>query len=664
MLATLGGEAFDGPDWLFEPKLDGYRILAFISGGKARLLTRNGTDVTDRYAALVPDLERQPVKQAVLDGEVIALDGKGRSCFQCLQGYLESLRGAKRGATGVPIIYYVFDMLYLDGYDLCGVPLLERKRVLAGAFRPTASVRLVDYFAREGKTVYRAAIQNGLEGMIAKRADSIYEPGKRTPGWVKVKATRTDEFVIGGYTQGEGARDATFRSLLLGYYDEADRLVFAGHVGTGFDAARLAAMRRQLDKLRTRKSPFRQLVQTNTPAVWVHPRLVAEVKYKEVTQGGLLRTPVFLRLRDDKPAVDVRRPAPPQPAVAAVTPGDDVDALVERISKAGDSLSLEVGGEKVGLTHLDKELWPSGKKLKAVTKRDLLTYLAAISPWLLPHLKDRPLTLTRYPDGIGGEHFYQKHWAGQRPQYVQTVTAPTGSKEERGEYVVCNNLPTLLWLGQIADIELHTWYSRSAAGPDLGPGVTAREGLRYPDFMVFDIDPYIYSGDEPKGAEPELNRRAFKKGCEAAAWLHEVLDGLGLLSFLKTSGRTGLHVYVPLRRQLDHRAVRAGARTICEFVLHKHPKEITTDWAVEKRRGKIFLDYGQNTLGKTLASVYSPRPTPQATVSMPLAWNELGKHYPTEFTVFNAAEHVRKAGDLWAGILDTKADLAAVLKLK
>lgn len=229
---------------------------------------------------------------------------------------------------------------------------------------------------------------------------------------------------------------------------------------------------------------------------------------------------------------------------------------------------------------------------------------------------------------------------------------------------MCNNLPSLLWLGQIADIELHTWYSRSVSGSDLGAAVTPREALRYPDFMVFDIDPYIYSGDEPKGTEPEFNHRAFKRGCAAAGWLHEVLDGLGLPSFLKTSGRTGLHVYVPLRRQLDHRAVRAGARTICEFVLHKHPKEITTDWAVEKRRGKVFLDYGQNTLGKTLASVYSPRPTPQATVSMPVAWNELGKHYPTDFTIRTVPERVRKTGDLWAGILEAKADLAAVLKLE
>jgi bifunctional non-homologous end joining protein LigD len=283
-------------------------------------------------------------------------------------------------------------------------------------------------------------------------------------------------------------------------------------------------------------------------------------------------------------------------------------------------------------------------------------------------MRDRPITLTRYPNGIRAKHFYQKHWEAKLPAFVETVRLWSDQNEGDGDYLICNNLPTLLWLGQLADIELHTWYSRVSPEPD-GHHLAAtfagsRDNiesslLNYPDFIVFDLDPYIYSGKEAKGAEPELNRKAFQKTCDVALWLKDVLDSMSLSSFVKTTGKTGLHIYVPILRQFDYATVRASAETIGKFLLGAHPRDITMQWVVEKRTGKIFFDHNQNSRGKTLASIYSPRPSPQAAVSMPVRWDELRDTYPPDFTILTAPERLKKTGDLWADILDEKHDLGA-----
>ena len=333
-----------------------------------------------------------------------------------------------------------------------------------------------------------------------------------------------------------------------------------------------------------------------------------------------------------------------------------------------DGFSIDVQGYKMDFKHLDKEIWPQYRGRPAVTKRDLLIYLMKVSPHILRHLQDRPLTLKRYPDGIFGEQFYQKHWHDPLPEFVSTARLSERS-QKRQEYLLCNNLPTLLWLGQVADLEFHTWFSRVVPGTDREPphdidSAGAQDFLSmYSDFIVFDIDPYVYSGSEPAGAEPELNRQGFDLACEAALWLRETLASLSLSGFVKTSGRTGLHIYVPILRQLDFRAVHSVARTICEFVLQRHPKAVTMEWAVERRTGKVFLDYNQNVRGKTLVSVYSPRAAPEATVSCPLRWDELGKVYPTDFTILNVPKRLAEVGDLWADILDSKVDLKQVMKL-
>jgi len=674
MLASLADAPFSDPAWLFEPKLDGYRTIAAVQDGNVRLLSRRGLDVTAKYAGIAAALRRQPAAQVVLDGEIVALDKRGKLCFQCLQRYLETMKGPdSQGEEAAAVIYFVFDVLYLDGYDLRELPLTRRREILGRVLAPSKLVRPLEQFEGDGVAIYRGAVEAGLEGVVAKRRDSIYESGRRSANWLKVKSARTDDFVVGGFTLGTGNRAAYFGALLLGQYDGSGRLIFAGHVGTGFDDRALADLSKRLDALKTEKCPFAEEPEVNTPATWVRPELVVEVKFSEWTRDGRLRVPVYMRVRDDKPAEQVARSeATAEPVLDAPAKPDPPDSelrpILEQMRNLRSEFTLHVQGSRVGLTNLDKALWPERGAVRPLTKRDLLVYLTKVSPHLLSHMRDRPLTLSRYPGGVGGEQFFQKHWRDNVPDFVETIPL-TEQRQKRQDYLLCNNLATLLWLGQVANLEYHTWFSRISPGPDRDlpadvPGSEAGDFIsRYPDFIVFDLDPYIYSGAEPPGAEPELNREGFARTCETALWLKEVLDELSLPCFVKTSGRSGLHIYVPVVRQLDFRATRAAGRTICEFVQRRHPEAVTTYWAVERRSGKVFLDFNQNARGKTLVSVYSPRAAPEATVSCPLRWDELGKVYPTDFTLLSLPDRLARIGDLWAGILEARADLKQLAKL-
>jgi len=680
MLATPASEPFSDPAWVFEPKLDGARAIAILRDGKLRLLSRRGLDIANQYPALAAELTLQPAAELVLDGEIVAPDEEGRPSFELLQQRLNLTREAdiKRAEAEIAVLYFAFDVLYADGYDLRRVPLERRRGALERVLAPSGRVRLLEQFAAEGEAAYDAAVEHGLEGVLAKRRASTYRDGQRSPDWLKIKSTQSDEFAVGGFTAGQGARASTFGALLLGQYEDG-RLVYCGSVGSGFDDRTLVALRQRLDALQRKARPFAgepELVKG--PVTWVEPELVAEVKFAQRTRDGLLRAPVFLHLREDKPAQEARRvdaigapasvagAAPEQPPATAA----DVGAVLEQLRQKKDRLTLAVQDHKLPVSNLDKELWSRRGRQRALTKRDLLVYLTQVSPVLLPHLRDRPLTLTRYPNGIAGGHFYQKHVDTPRPEFVETVRLWSTHNEGDQDYVICNNLPTLLWLGQLADLELHTWYSRVSPEPDghaLGARFAGSEQdieaslLNHPDFIVLDLDPYIYSGHEARGDEPELNRKAFAKTREVALWLKDILDRLALSSFVKTSGRTGLHIYVPILRNLDYTAVRAAAETIGKFLLQQHPRDVTMEWTVDKRSGKVFFDHNQNARGKTLASVYSPRPLPEAAVSMPLRWDELGGVYPTDFTLLTAPKRIAEVGDLWAGILDAKKDLAAML---
>jgi bifunctional non-homologous end joining protein LigD len=659
MLANLTDKPFSNSAWVFEPKLDGYRIITGIKNDKVTLWSRRGLNVTEKYAPLVQPLSGQPVSEAILDGEMVALDSNGKVSFEAMQQYLQNVRQKDR----TPLIYYVFDVLYLDGYNLTGINLEKRKYILQSVLREGAGIRLVEYFETDGKTVYDAAISNGLEGIMAKRKDSDYQVGRRSNDWLKVKAIQEGDFIIGGYTAGEGNREGTLGALLLGYLGENNDLIYAGHVGSGFNNRNLPEIKQRLDRLKTKKCPFSKVPETNALATWVHPELVAEIKYSQWTRDGRLRAPVFLRIREDKPATEVRRMgttiAPDK--ITKDNESQDITDLVEQLGTEKESFSISIQDSHINLGNVNKELWPGTNSHPPITKRQYLIYLAKVSPYLLPHLKDRPLTLSRYPDGIYGEHFWQKHWNFRVPEFVSTVDI-TDENGKKSEYMLCNNLATLMWLGQTADIEFHTWYSRISPEPDIADkGISVDSLLDYPDFVVLDIDPYLYSGKEKPGDEPEFNKAGFDKACDVAKWLKEVLDSLSLNAFIKTSGKTGLHVYLPVVRELDYKAARHAAETIGQFLMQRHKNEITLEWAVEKRKGKVFIDYGQNVRGKTLASVYSPRPNEEAAVSFPLHWDELGKSYPTDYTILTVPDLLKERGDVWRNILDIKNDLHKAL---
>jgi bifunctional non-homologous end joining protein LigD len=658
MLASLADAPFSSTAWMFEPKLDGYRIEAAIRNGDVTLYSRRGQKVSEKYKSLLPQLAVQPASEVVLDGELVALDARGTPSFEVLQQYPQTLRPGTE-VTDVPLLYYVFDILHLDGYDVRGLPFHARRDLLKSTLRQTNNVRLVDSFVAEGKLVFEAAVKNGLEGAIGKKTDSIYLSGRRSGDWLKMKAMQTGDFIVGGYTMGEGNRRDSLGALIVGYLDDANSLVYAGHVGSGFSEESLVRVKERLDQIRTDICPFTQVPSTNAPPTWVRSDLVAEIKYGQWTRDGRLRAPVFLRLRDDKPPSDARRPDTVMAPDTTLPPehGQMADDLVAQLRLTQDALTVKLDGQAIDLSNIDKELWPETENHRALTKRDFLIYLASVSPYLLTHLKDRPLTLSRYPNGIRGEHFWQKHWSASLPDFVKTINI-TEESGKLTEYLVCNNLPTLMWLGQAADIEFHTWFSRIEGGldntvpqPDIG------RILDYPDFIILDLDPYVYSGNEGPGEEPEFSRKAFDRVSEVALWLKDVLDTLSLTAFVKTSGKTGLHIYVPIVRKLDYQAVRKVAETIGRYVMQRHPADVTMDWAVEKRTGKVFIDYNQNVRGKTLASAYSPRPNAEAGVSFPLRWDEVGKVYPTDFSMLTVPGLLKDRGDLWKDILESARDL-------
>ncbi len=668
MLATLAEGPFSAPGWFFEPKLDGVRAIAIVADGRVRLLSRRGLDMAAQYPSLAGELAQQPAGSLVFDGEIVALDERGVPSFHLLQQRLGLTRPAdiQRAESAIPVVYYVFDLLYAEGWDLCAAPLWQRKALLSALLAPRNGVRLLEHFEEDGEEAYEAAVALGFEGVVAKRKDSLYEAGRRSRAWLKVKKTLEDEFVIGGYSAGAGSRAGSFGALLLGYYEDG-RLTYAGHVGAGFDDSALASLRQRLDRLRAEECPFAEEPPLNAPTTWVRPKLVARVRFAQWTPDGRLRSPVFVGLREDKAPAEVRReaPAPPPPGAVHSLPAQTVHGVLEQLARPAGELALRVEGYEISLTNLDKEMWPALDGRPALTKRDLLAYLARVSPYILSHLRNRPLTLARYPDGIRGEGFYQKHWDAPLPEFVATVRLWSDSNAGDGDYLMCNNLPTLLWLGQMGTLELHTWYSRIDPEPDgyhlslefAGSEEKIRGSLlNYPDFIVFDLDPYV-----AQPGEPGASRKAFAKTCEVALYLKELLDSLSLSSFLKTSGRAGLHVYVPIQRRLDYDAARAVAETLGRFLVRAHPRDVTMEWTVAKRRGKVFYDHNQNARGKTLASVYSPRATPEASVSMPLRWDELANAHPADFTIVTAPARLEDAGDLWARILEEKHDLAGLL---
>jgi bifunctional non-homologous end joining protein LigD len=693
MFAELGDEAFNDPGWAWEPKLDGYRVVAFIDTDGVRLQSRRGQDYTRSFPRLVAELRQQAVDGMVLDGEIVALGPDGQPSFNALQNRvgLKTERELAAADQSVPAVFYAFDLLHFAGIDLLKRPYRDRRRYLSQCLLPSTLVQLV-HASDDGVALHDAALASGFEGVIGKRKDSRYEPGRRSGAWLKVKPTQTAEFVIGGYTRGKGARE-DFGALLVGYWD-GEALKFVTNVGTGFDERLITKLKAQLDARARKACPFAERPPQTANAVWAEPELVCEVKFQEWTPDERLRAPVFVRLRDDVASKDVKKALAPKhrrkAAVGAplrrdrrsesVAPkgrsykgSSEIDEVLTQLDSPKKDFTLACGTHHIKLTNLERVYWPEDKALKQppVTKRMLLRYLAHVSPYMIPHLADRPLTMIRMPAGIGKQRFFQKHWDAEKPPFVDEITVFSESNEESGDYLVCNNLPTLLWLGQNGTLEFHIWHSRAATGKDSPIEETDYASstksleesiLNYPDYVVFDIDPYIYSGKETKGAEPELNTLAFEKGKEVAFWLRELLSTMKLEPIVKTSGKTGLHVFVPIRRTIDFDAARHMSELVGRHLMRLHPKDITMEWSVPKRTGKIFMDYNMNVRGKTLNVAYSPRGATGAPVSMPLTWDELAKAHPLDFRITNAPARLAKTGDRWQAALTDKQSLEKALK--
>lgn len=670
MQAELADAPFNKADWMWEPKLDGYRLLAFINKTQVSLRSRRGLELAKQFPGLAAELAKQGPSM-ILDGEIVAFDPTGKPSFNALQNrfQLKSERDIAAAEKSTPVVFYAFDLLHFAGVDLRKVAYFDRRRYLAQCLLPSSLVQLV-HASDDGVELYAAALRSGFEGVVGKRKQSRYESGRRSGSWLKVKSTRSADFVVGGYTKGTGGR-ASLGALLVGYW-EGKKLRYASHVGSGFDDRSLPVVRARLERLERKTCPFADKPEMNAPTTWVEPKAVVEVKFQGWTDDGSLRAPVFLRLRDDIDARSVWREVQGtmEPKSSSDSGIDDVLRQLERIKANG---AISIGPHTIKLSNLDRVYWPADAALKqpALTKRDLLRYLAQVSPFMLPHLADRPLTMIRMPDGIRGQRFYQKHWAQERPPFADTITVFSEHKDESHDYLLCNNLPTLLWLAQSGTLEFHVWHSRARPGSDspvsstdYSSSLAALESsiLNYPDYVVFDIDPYIYSGKEAPGEEPELNTVAFQKGKEVAFKLRELLNTMSLEPIVKTSGKTGLHVFLPIRRTIDFDIARQVSERVGRHLMRLAPKDVTLEWSVPKRTGKIFMDYNMNVRGKTLNVAYSPRGAAGAPVSMPLTWEELAGAHPLDFRITNAAAFVTPSGDRWHDVVQKKQSLEAALE--
>jgi bifunctional non-homologous end joining protein LigD len=690
MLAQSSPRSFSREGWLFEIKWDGARTLGFVRRRGAALdvslYSRTLHRLNVQFPEIVEALAALGKDSAILDGEVFAPDERGKPDFARLQQRLHLSQEAdvKQAAKQIPVFYAVFDCLYLEGRDLRSRPLAERRAALDGLALPPGMLRS-DAVHGDGLTLFEAARQHGLEGIIAKRAASSYRPGVRSADWQKIKVRRTLEAVVAGITRGKGHRTGTFGALVLGQYDPATGvLVHIGQTGGGLRDEDLDLLRKRLEPLVTKTCPFPTPPKTLQPATWVKPEVVVEVEYSEFTPDGVLRAPVFLRVRDDVPASDVRW-SPPAASRDGDEPGPETPAARPSAAKRGSERSQQTAGAarsmqpqrparggrasaattaQVAFTNLDKVFFPE----LGLTKGDVIGYYRRIAPYILPHLKDRPLTLRRWPNGIGGEDFFQKD-IEDPPPFVRTerVWSSDGKRDIR--LVICNDEATLLWLAQLGCIEMHAWFSRITPVPGRGknrPGTTfsgseeavEHSTLNYPDVVVFDIDPFLFpEGQGPTKRhgeyDPDYTRKGFEAARKAALLLGTALDDIGLRAFLKTSGKTGLHIFIPIVRQYTYQQTHAFAKTMATWLAGKHPDTLTTAWSVRERVGKVFLDYNQNLRGKTLASVYSLRPVPQATVSVPITWEELRSGFdPLQWTVTTVFGRLERAGDLWAGILE------------
>ena len=610
MLAESRQEPFSGEGWLFELKYDGFRLLASRDGSAAALRYRSGADATALYPEVVKALRALPCQRALLDGEVVVLDPSGKPSFQALQkrAMLSRQAEVERAAVERPATLFAFDLLALGQHDLRPLPLRERKAILKSLLPRAGPLRYADHVEARGEDLFREARDRGLEGVVAKKADAPYRAG-RSAAWLKVRVQRADDFAVVGFTKPAGSR-AGFGALHLAFHDGTG-FVYAGSVGSGFSAGQLDAIRARLEPRRRRAPPFRGAVPPGRENAWVEPELVAEVRYLEWTKEGLLRHPVFERLREDKRPEECSRPgASDEPPPVAPDPGPE---------------------RKAALTNLDKVFWPA----EGYTKGNLLEYYRAIAPWLLPYLRDRPLVLTRFPDGIAGKSFFQKDAPEWTPAWIRTARVWSEETSRDIDHFLVDDVESLLHVVNLGTIPIHVWSSRL---PDL-----AR-----PDWAIIDLD--------PKGAP-------FAHVVRIARALRDLCQSIGLPSFVKTTGQAGLHVMIPLGGQATHQQARDLSLVLARQVADEMPEVATLARSVQARGGRVYLDCFQNGQGKTIAAPFSARPRPGATASAPLSWREVDARLdPRRFTIRTLPARMRRLGDdPLRPVLDLRPDLVGAL---
>ena len=611
MLATLIEKPFDREGWFFEIKWDGYRAIAEVVKNNVRLYSRNDQTLNGRFPMLIDALKKLPF-DAVLDGEVVVLDDAGKASFQLLQNYLQTGEGL--------LAYYVFDVLYLNGHDLRNIPLRRRKHILAQILPDIPNVRISDHIEEKGISFFRAVQKNGVEGIMAKNGASIYQSGARSREWLKIKNTLSQEAVIGGFTAPRRGRKH-LGSLLLGVYEGHD-LVYIGRSGGGFTEDELGRMHARLKPLIVKTSPFQSSPKTDTTATWVKPELVCEVRFSEWTDEGYMRQPVFLGLREDMSPFDVKRERPEKDVAAPAT-------YRFRTQEKGNA-SMVIDGRELYLTHLEKVFWPD----EGYTKGDVINYYRAMAPVILPYLKDRPESMHRFPNGITGQNFFQKNVDDKIAPWIETVSVPYESEQKEIRYLLCQNEASLVYMANLGCIELHTWNSRYLT-PD------------NPDYLVLDIDPLDID---------------FHYAAEAALATRDVIQLAGAQGFCKTSGATGLHIYIPMGAKYSTEQVQQFAQLINLLVHERLPETTSLARPPGKRAGKVYLDYLQNRRGATMAAPYCLRPRKGAPVSAPLRWEEVNEDLsPANFHIRNMAKRIDKVGDIWKGVLRGGVDMESCL---
>lgn len=627
MLAVLSDKPFNNSEWLYEIKWDGYRAVAYLNNSRVELLSRHQQPFNEKFGVISEALKKLRLK-AVLDGEIVALNKKGLPDFQALQQYLQQGKSAH-------LAYEVFDLLWYNGKDITMLPLEARKAILQELLpNNDPLIRISQHIKGDGLRFYKAAVARGMEGIMAKAADSAYAMGRRTDAWLKVKHHQQAEAIICGYTKGRNSRKH-FGALILGKY-EGKTLKYIGHTGTGFNDEQLKSLFIKFQPLITARHPFKTAPVTNMPATWLKPELVCTVKFTEVTEEGLLRHPVFLGLREDKSAAgekNVKVVSPPKASAKkqihmAKHPADNFLPEDEK------QVERKVDGKLLTFTHLDKLYWPD----EGITKRDMINYYAAIADYILPYLKNRPQSLNRFPEGIKGFSFYQKNVEDKVADWITRFPYVSDSDGQTKEFMVCDNKASLLYMANLGCIEMNPWHSR----------INKPEK---PDYCLIDLDPDTNSFDQVIATAREVK---------------QVLDQIGALSFVKTSGATGMHILIPLGAKYSFDQSRMLAELIVGVVNKRLPGNTSVVRTPAKRKGKIYLDFLQNRQIQTMASAYCLRPRPGATVSAPLHWDEVKPGLKvSDFNIYNMQQRLAREGDLLKGLLGKGINMNSVLnKLK